>query len=184
MKKLTDLFPWATKKPAAPRGRQLTDLPTRSLIGPLRYPYRKASDFPDQVDNREKLRTAPIGSWYEAYDSEIVGDIWEFNSDHTGKVEQTNFLGTVSSEVLFEWKEIADFTIAIKLTLWDGEVLELEHGEDEWDVIKYGFKAVVIRNQGPKLVLYQSGPTGEMLYSFWMFKGPLAWSDNGDGISG
>lgn len=173
MKKLADLYPWAKRKLAAPYTKPLSALPVRSSVGPLQYPHWEANDCPGQADCGERFRTAPVGTWREAHDSEFVGDIWEFKSDHTGKVEGTNFLGTISSEVLFEWKEIADFTIAIKLTLWDGEVLELEEGEDEWDVVKYGLTSQVIRDQGPKVVLCELNRSGEMLHSFWIFKGPL-----------
>ncbi len=133
-------------------------------------------------DYRNYYRSSPCGCWSQAVGTfgGIMDEIWEFNPDHTGKIVETGPFGDVRSETLFEWKEVADFTIACKVTKWafeddEDQTREIENEEaspEEWDIIRYNFK-MSRTDCGSSIAMYQVSDDGTFLKGFWHSAEPL-----------
>jgi hypothetical protein len=72
------------------------------------------------ADYEAQFRVAPIGHWTEASGtfSNILNQQWEFKPDYRGKLLEMGIFGDVRSEMVFEWREVAPFTIACKVKYW------------------------------------------------------------------
>jgi hypothetical protein len=110
---------------------------------------------------------------------------WEFFPDHTGKVTETGPFGYPSGAKEFEWKEVADFTIACRITRWiyddedeqDEEIEEEpEEGPEEWQTVRYGFKEVPT-DCGDLVALCEVESDGTLVHRFWHSAAPLSYND-------
>jgi hypothetical protein len=85
---------------------------------------------------------------------------------------------------LFEWKEVAELTIACRVTKWveeedndeeDSEDLELEPEEsEEWQTIRYDFKTVPT-DVGELIGMYEVRGDGTLHQGFWYSLEPLSF---------
>lgn len=110
-------------------------------------------------DYRHRFKSSPIGrsSQNTGTFSSVIDEIWEFKPNRTGKILETGCFGEERSETLFEWKEVADFTIACRVT-------KLSYDEDEvepstWVTIRYDFKTTPT-DCGDIIAMYQVGDDG------------------------
>ncbi len=138
-------------------------------------------------DYRNRFKTSPFGRWSQAVGTfgGVMDEIWEFNPDYTGKIIETGPFGGIQGETLFEWKEVADFTIACKVTKWSYEDDEDEAGEvedeevepEEWNTIRYDFKFSPT-DCGELIGMYQVSEDGTFLNGFWHSMEPLTNNDD------
>jgi hypothetical protein len=134
-------------------------------------------------DYRRKFLTAPFGYWHQAVGTfgSICDEVWEFQSDRTGKVlSHSAFRG--NRELLFEWREVAELTIACKVTKWSQEPDSIEDvlGEepeepDEWQTIRYDFRAIPT-DVGELIGMYEITANGTINTGFWLSIEPLSFS--------
>jgi hypothetical protein len=125
-----------------------------------------------------QFRVSPIGRWTEASGtfSNILNQHWEFNPDHWGKMLEIGIFGDVRSEMEFEWREVAPFTIACKIKCWHNfdELLDDSESEEEseWTIVHYGFLSLGT-DEGEIIVMVQMSDTGKPLTDFWWSLQPL-----------
>jgi hypothetical protein len=141
---------------------------------------------PKSIDEyRHKFLTAPLGYWHQAVGTfgSICDENWEFQFDRTGKViSQSAFSG--DRELLFEWREVAELTIACKVTKWPEDLDDTEEvpGEepeelDEWQTIRYDFRAIPT-DVGELIGMYEVNADGTISEGFWLSIVPLSFSRN------
>ena len=114
-----------------------------------------------------------------------MDEIWEFNPDHTGKIIETGAFGGIKGETLFEWKEVADLTIACNVTQWSHEAEEdnaeaVEDGAvelEEYHPIRSDFK-MSPTDCGDSIEMYQVSEDGTLLKGFWHSMEPLMNNDD------
>ncbi len=133
------------------------------------------------IDNyRQRFRTAPYGSWSQAVGtfSNVMDERWEFNADHTGKVIELGPFGEAQGETLFEWKEVADFTIACKVTKWPHGDAEDDGAvePEEWEIIRYDFR-MTPTDSGEIIAMYQVFGDEPTQKGFWLSAAPLMYGD-------
>jgi hypothetical protein len=137
---------------------------------------RKAID-----DYRSRFKTSPCGHWSQAAGTfgGVMDEIWEFNPDRTGKIVEIGPFGSTQGETLFEWKEVADFTIACKVIKWSYEEEEdvTEAELEEWETIRYDFK-MSPTDCGSLIGMYQLSEDATFLKGFWHSVKPLMNNDN------
>jgi hypothetical protein len=130
------------------------------------------------ADYESQFRVAPIGRWTEASGtfSNILNQQWEFKPDYRGKMLEIGIFGDVRSEMAFEWREVAPFTIACKVEYWhdlDEPLDDSEPEEDsDWIVLHYGFSPLRI-DVGEMIVMVQMSDTGTPQIGFWWSLHPL-----------
>ena len=144
--------------------------------------HRKTID-----DYRHRFRTSPCGRWSQAVGSFgcVMDEIWEFYPDRTGRIIATEPFGGIRGETLFEWQEVADLTIACKVTKWSSEDNQDEAGAvvdeadepEEWNTIRYDFK-ICPTDCGDSIGLCQVAADGTFLKGFWQSMEPLVNNDN------
>lgn len=123
---------------------------------------------------RDRFKHAPLGRWKQAAGtfSVVMDELWEFNPDHTGRIIQTSaFSG--EDEAQFEWKEVADFTIACR-TKWPDEDDQAEAEADAapWVTVRYDFR-IVSTDYGELVAMYQLADDGTIRQGFWYSLSPL-----------
>ena len=137
---------------------------------------------PKSIDEyRQKFLTAPLGSWHQAVGTfgVICDEKWEFQLDRTGKVSSSSaFSG--DREMLFEWREVTELTIACRVTKWpedpDAEDLGVDGAEsEEWQTIRYDFKTIPT-DVGEIIGMYQISFNGTINEGFWHSLEPLSFS--------
>ena len=138
-------------------------------------------------DYRHRFKISPCGRWSQAVGSFscVMDEIWEFNPDHTGKIIETEPFGGIKGETLFEWKGVADFTIACKVIKWSYEADEddtvaVEDGAvelEEYNTIRYDFK-MSLTDCGESIEMYQVSEDGTLLKGFWHSMEPLMNNDD------
>lgn len=133
-------------------------------------------------DYRERFKTAPSGNWSHAVGTfgNVMNEIWEFNADNTGKIIETGPFGGIRDETLFEWKPVADFTIACKVTKWAYEDEDdTPNDEDEpetWETVRYDFK-LTPTDCGELITLVEVAPDGTLRSDFWHSREPLSLNE-------
>jgi hypothetical protein len=141
---------------------------------------------PKSIDEyRRKFSIAPLGSWHQAVGAfgSICDESWEFKSDRTGKIiSQSAFSG--DRELLFEWREVAELTIACKVTKWPEDLDDMEEvpaeeleEPDEWQTIRYDFRAIPT-DVGELIGMYEINADGTISEGFWLSTLPLSFSRN------
>jgi hypothetical protein len=126
----------------------------------------------------DQFRVSPIGRWTQASGtfSNILNQQWEFNSDYRGEMLEIGIFGEVQSEMTFEWREVAPFTIACKVEYWrdlDEPVDDSEPEEDsEWMVLHYAFLPLKT-DVGEMIGMIQMNDTGTPQTGFWWSLQPL-----------
>ena len=138
-------------------------------------------------DYRHRFRTSLCGRWSQAVGTFgcVMDEIWEFNPDGTGKIIETEPFGGIRGETLFEWREVADLTIACKVTKWSSEDNEDGAGEmedeevepDEWNTIRYDFK-IGVTDCGESIELDRVAADGTFLSGFLHSMKPLINKDD------
>jgi hypothetical protein len=137
---------------------------------------------PKSIDNyRHKFLIAPLGYWHQTVGTfgAICNEEWEFQSDRTGKVIYYSALSG-EREIQFEWQEVAELTIACRVTKWieetDPEDLGFEREEsEEWQTIRYDFK-IVPTDAGDRIGMYEIRSDGTIDRGFWHSLEPLSFS--------
>ncbi len=110
---------------------------------------------------------------------------WQFSPDHTGIRTEYGPFGHERGQMLFIWKEVADFTIACwpemereadKTLDADGDEEEPEEsGRNEWEIIRYDFRTVLV--EGAEIIaMSRVTQEGEWQSGFWHSMTPLAYS--------
>jgi hypothetical protein len=104
-------------------------------------------------DARRRFCRSLVGYWSAARGSfnMVMGQYWEFRPDGTGQFTDTGPFGHTKCETLFEWRQIGDFEIELRITkrTTDDPDDEPDDGELddegwEWETIRYDF--VVVRH--------------------------------------
>ena|SRR6476469_9109047 len=115
------------------------------------------------AEYRERFRLSPIGQWSSLQGSfeVMMGEVWQFNYDYTGKIRYYSVLQG-EEEILFEWKEKSERTILIKTI--DSEDTS---DADEWETVEYDFK-LVQHDKGTEIGMVQVGSE-----HFWLCLDPL-----------
>ena len=129
-------------------------------------------------DYRHRFKLAPIGHWSQNTGTFgiVMDEIWEFKSDRTGKIIEIGPFGGERGETLFEWKEVADLTIACEVTKCsDDEDEDLEPAT--WVTIRYDFK-ITPTDCGDVIAMYQVDVNGTFQSSFWYSLTPLMNNDH------
>lgn len=134
-------------------------------------------------DYRTRFKQAPLGRWSQAAGtfSVVRDEVWQFNPDRTGNIVETSFLGGNKGETQFEWKKIADFTIACRVTryLYENDEAEAEEETEpsEWSEIRYDFD-VHSTDSGDVVAMYQVSDSGSPQNGFWWSMVPLVNNDD------
>lgn len=157
------------------RSRKSGEAEQRRILAGFAEVRRKTVD-----DYRNRFRIAPYGCWSHAIGtfSNVMDERWEFNTDHTGKIIELGPFGGEQGETLFEWKEVADFTIACKVTKWPYEDNEND-GEiepEEWEIIRYDFR-ITPTDGGEIIAMYQVFGDETLQKGFWLSAEPLMYRD-------
>jgi hypothetical protein len=125
-----------------------------------------------------QFRVSPIGLWTQASGtfSNILNQQWQFNPDYQGSMWEIGAFGDVRSEMAFEWREVAPFTIACKVKYWrdlDEPLDDFEPEEDsEWVTVHYGFLSLST-DVGEMIAMVQMSCDGTPLTGFWWSLQPL-----------
>jgi hypothetical protein len=169
------LFNFLRSRKQRNKGKKLLDTERKEISGNL-------ESFPKTIDDyRNRFKSSPLGRWNQAVGtfSIVMNEIWEFKTDNTGRMTEIGVFGGEQDEILFEWKEIADFTIACKITKWPYEDNEDEEAgeQSEWTTIRYDFK-MVSTDCGELIGLYQVCDNGTFQAGFWHSMTPLTNNDN------
>ncbi|MEM8535854.1 MAG: hypothetical protein AAGF95_33820 [Chloroflexota bacterium] len=157
------------------QSRKNKEAEQRRILAEFVEAHRKTVD-----DYRIRFRTAPYGFWGHAVGtfSNVMDERWEFNADYTGKVIELGPFGGERGETLFEWKEVADFTIACKVTEWpyeaDEDAEEME--PEEWELIRYDFR-MTPTDSGEIIAMYQVFGDETIQKGFWLSAEPLMYRD-------
>jgi hypothetical protein len=135
---------------------------------------------PQSIDEyRQKFITAPIGCWSQAVGtfSSIHDESWNFYPNRTGEIIQHDPFGGERDKTLFEWKEVADFTIACKVIKYpwhsDLEDMAWEDEPAEWETICYDFKTRST-DVGEIVAMYEIASDGTKKDRFWESLEPLS----------
>jgi hypothetical protein len=136
---------------------------------------------PKSIDEyRQKFGAAPLGSWQQAVGAfgNTCNETWEFQSDRRGKaISHSAFSG--DRELLFEWRAVAELTIACKVTKWPDEDPDDTEGEteepDEWQTIRYDFQAIRT-DVGELISMCEITADGTIKEGFWLSNVPLSFS--------
>ncbi len=140
-------------------------------------------------DYQQKFITGPIGKWSHAAGtfSGVMNELWQFNADYTGNVLDIGPFGGPNDEILFEWKKLADFTIACRVIKWpdypessgypddSGYDDEEDNDEDEWKIIKYNFRTIET-DCGEIIAMVEISETGAYKEGFWLSMEPLSYN--------
>jgi hypothetical protein len=119
---------------------------------------------------RERFRTAPIGSWH-ARDNEpmLMAVYCEFRPDHTGEALETAVMGCADRRITFQWREVADFTIELRITarqehvrttpegisIWQDEESDPDDPPEEWERTEYTF--TLLDGERPEIAMHTPG---------------------------
>ena len=140
-------------------------------------------------DYRAKFRTAPVGVWRHAEGTFciVMDERWQFNTDYTGTRIEYGPFGHERERMEFIWKEVADFTIACKVTSWpelEAEADEMEEADSagegakwwaEWETILYDFQTVLVEGV-ETIAMSQITNDGGWQAGFWHSQMPLAYA--------
>lgn len=134
---------------------------------------------------QERFRTAPIGNWHaDGNEPMLMATYWEFRPDHTGEVLSTAVMGYPDCRVLFQWREVDDYTIDMLVTArqncttcpaegppeWEDEIAAEHEYPEAWERVSYEFQ--LIPGERAEIGMYQVGQHG--FYPLSVFsEGPL-----------
>lgn len=140
-------------------------------------------------DYHRKFRTAPVGAWSHAEGTFciVMDEGWQFNPDHTGTRIEYGPFGHERGRMEFIWKEVADFTIACKVTSWpelEAEADETEEADSaeeqvakwwaDWEIIRYDFRTVLV--EGAEIIaMSHVSNDGGWQSDFWHSQMPLVY---------
>lgn len=135
---------------------------------------------------QQRFREAPLGRWSTASGtfSSVMDQVWEFYAHGTGKYTDYGTFGSVRGETLFEWRTVAERTIAVRVTqsIFVDKYVEEDDEDDEddepmdWLLIRYDFK-VVQHDAGSEVAMYavDQEERGGPYVGFWASMPPLAF---------
>jgi hypothetical protein len=121
---------------------------------------------------RERFRTAPVGVWSQASGTfaTIMNEVWTIRPDHTGTIELR--AGSGESWIRFEWAEVGDFHIRVRMLDWRDteEADDPPVDEDEpWVDVRYEFDVKPLGDIPARVVqMHEVGREG-----FWTSDSPL-----------
>lgn len=99
-------------------------------------------------DARRRFGRSLIGYWRTAQGTfnGVMAQHWEFRPDGTGRFTDTGTFGYPETETQFEWRQLGDFEIELRLTEYVAHhpdyASELDDEEREWQAIRYDFVVV------------------------------------------
>jgi hypothetical protein len=125
---------------------------------------------------RHEFITAPIGCWSHAVGtfSCVHDESWNFYPDRTGEIVQFGPFGREGDRTLFEWREVADWTIACRVTKWPEDLAADRDEVDDWTTIRYDFKTVST-DAGEIIGMYQITDNSTNIEGFWHSLEPLVF---------
>lgn len=133
--------------------------------------------------SRDPFKAGPVGRWSQAVGTfgAVMDEHWEFRADGTGRILETGPFGGEDGEILFEWKPVSDFCISCRVTqrpeLDIKDDAEEEEEADEWETVRYGFKAIQT-DAGDIIAMCEALQDGTLGDDFWLSHAPLANSDS------
>lgn len=110
----------------------------------------------------------------------VMGQYWEFRPDGTGQFTDTGTFGHTKCETRFEWRQVGDFEIELRITeRVTDDPDDADEPDDEewpWETIRYDF--VIVRHDlGTEVALVggllsMDAPLG--------YSGPIVSAPSGD----